>query len=116
MGHAAEAEFRHQVVDAGEASELCTVDPAVLGFVASDFEVSRKLAELFKIIVPRNPDNVFSLGKVEEQGFSGVPVRRVFSIGRRQTTTEMMEVTRQTFPPSTFEVPAGFTQKAIGER
>ena len=96
--------------------ELCTVDPAVLGFVASDFEVSRKLAELFKQLVPQSSDNVFSLGKVKEGGFTGVPVRRVFSPGPRQTAIEMTEVTRHSFPPSTFEIPAGFTKKIPGQR
>lgn len=99
-----------------KTSELCTVDPAVLGFVASDFEVSRKLAELFKKLVPQNSDNVFILGKAEEQGFSGVPVRRVLSPGRRPTITEMTEVSRQSFPPSTFDVPAGFIKKSPGQR
>ncbi len=99
-----------------KTSELCTVDPAVLGFVASDFEVSRKLAEFLRKLVPQTSDNVFSIGKVEDQGFSGVPVRRVFTMGQRQSTTETTEVTRQTFPPSIFAVPAGFTKKALGER
>ena len=99
-----------------KTAELCTVDPSVLGFVAADFEVSRKLAEFFRKLVPQNPDDVFSLGKPEEQGWSGVPVRRTFTVGLRQMTTEVTEVSRQTFPPSTFEVPAGFSKKALGER
>ena len=103
-------------LDNQKTSELCTVDPSVLGFVAADFEVSRKLAEFFKKLVPKDADNVFSLGKVEDQGFSGIPVRRIFSINQRPVITEMTEVTRQTFPPSTFEVPAGFAKKALGER
>jgi hypothetical protein len=99
-----------------KTSELCTVDPAALGFVPADFEVSRKLAEFFRKLVPQNAENLFAIGKVEEQGFAGVPVRRVFSVGQQQTTTEMTEVTRQTFPPSTFEVPAGFKKVPFGER
>jgi hypothetical protein len=102
--------------DNQKTAELCTVDPSALGFVAADFEVSRKLAEFFKKLVPQNADNMFALGKPDEQGFSGVPVKRVFSVGPRQTTTEMTEVTRQSFPPSTFEVPAGFRKQAFGER
>jgi hypothetical protein len=99
-----------------KTSELCTVDPGVLGFVAADFEVSRKLAEFFRKLVPKDADNMFSLGRPDEQGFSGVPVRRVFSVGPRRTTTEMVEVSRQSFPPATFEVPAGFRKQAPGER
>lgn len=99
-----------------KTSEVCTVEPAALGFVPADFEVSRKLAEFFKKLVPQNADNVFSLGKPDEQGFSGVPVRRVFSVGKRQTIAETQEVSRQTFPPSTWELPPGLTKKAWGER
>jgi len=88
----------------------------VLGFVPGDFEVSRKLSEFFKKLVPQNADNLFSLGKPDDQGFSGVPVRRVFSMGQRQITTETAEVSRQTFPASTWEVPAGFAKKPYGER
>jgi len=99
-----------------KTSELCTVDPSVLGFVPGDFEVSRKLAEFFKKLVPQNAEDLFSLGKPDEGGFSGVPVRRVFSMGQRQITTETADVTRQSFPPSTWEVPAGFTKKPYGER
>lgn len=99
-----------------KTSELCTVDPSALGFVASDFEITRKLAEFLRKLVPKDADNVFSFGKVEDQGYSGVPIRRVFSMGQRPTTTETTEVTRQTFPPSTFEVPAGFTKQQLGNR
>jgi hypothetical protein len=99
-----------------KTAELCTVDPAALGFVPADFEVSRKLAEFFKKLVPQNADNMFSLGKPDEQGFSGVPVKRVFSIGQGQTTTEMTEVSRQSFPPATWAVPEGFRKQAYGER
>lgn len=96
--------------------ELCTVDPKVLGFVADDFEVARKLAEYFKQLLPQNSDNVFSMGKGGDQEFSGVPVRRVFSVGQRQSVTEMTEASRQQFPMSTFEPPAGFRKRSLGER
>jgi hypothetical protein len=102
--------------DTQKIAELCTVDPSVLGFVPADFEVSRKLAEFFKKLVPQNSDNLFAIGTPDEQGFSGVPIKRVFTVAGRPTTTEMTEVTRQNFPPSTFEVPAGFTKKPFGEK
>ena len=98
-----------------KTSELCTVDPTALGLAEADFEVTRKVAEFLKRLVPRNADSIVSLGKAEEQGFSGVPVRRVMSVGRRQMTTEVTEVSRQTFPPSTWEVPAGFTKQTYGQ-
>jgi len=102
--------------DSQKVSELCTVDPKVLGFVEADFDVARKLAEFFKQLMPQNADNVFSVGKGEDQGFSGVPIRRVFFVGQRRTVTETTEVSRQSFPPSTFEVPSGFRKQPFGGR
>jgi uncharacterized protein DUF4412 len=100
--------------DGQKVAELCTVEPTVLGFLPEDFEVSRKLAEFFKRLMPQNGDNVFRLGTAEDQGFSGVPVKRVFSMSQRRTVTELTQVTREQFPASTFAVPAGFRQQPFG--
>ena len=102
--------------DGQKVAELCTVDPTALGFLPEDFEVSRKLAEFFKRLVPQNGDNLFRMGKVEDQGFSGVPVKRVFSAGSRQSVTEITQVSCEQFPASSFDVPAGFRQQALGGR
>jgi hypothetical protein len=91
--------------------ELCTVSPQALGFTAADFEVSRQLQAFFSKLMPQGGDNMFRIGTMEDQGFSGVPVRRV-SFGPRASTTEITDVTRQTFPDSTFTVPADFTKEA----
>jgi hypothetical protein len=93
-------------------AELCTVDPKALGFTAADFEVSRQLAEFFQKMMPQNAENMFRLGAPEQQGFSGLPVRRV-SLGQRQSVTEVTNATRQTFPDSVFELPAGFQKQAF---
>jgi len=102
--------------DGQKVAELCTVDPTVLGFVPEDFEVSKKLGEFFRRLMPQNADNVFRLGNAEDQGFSGVPVKRVFTVGQRQTVTELTRVTREPFPASTFAVPEGFQRQALGAR
>jgi len=102
--------------DGQKVAELCTVDPTVLGFLPEDFEVSKKLGEFFKRLMPQNADNVFRLGNAEDQGFSGVPVKRVFTVGQRQTVTELTRVTREPFPASTFTVPEGFQRQALGAR
>ena len=94
-----------------KTSEVCTVDPATLGFALTDFDVSRQLGEFFKKLLPQNGDQLFTFGKVEEQGYSGVPVRRKFTTAGRETTTEVTEVTRQTFADATFAVPDGFTKE-----
>jgi len=87
-----------------KTGEICTVEPAVLGFSAADFEVSRQMGEFFKKLVPQAADQMFTVGRAEEQGFSGIPVRQV----SQQSTSEITEVSRQSFPDSLFVVPAGF--------
>lgn len=52
-----------------------------------------------------------TFSEMEDQGFSGVPVRRM-SFGSSPTTTELTDVTRQTFPDSTFAVPSGFKKES----
>ena len=46
-----------------------------------------------------------------DQGFSGVPVRRV-TFGPGASTSELLDVTRQTIPDSAFAVPDGFQKQA----
>jgi hypothetical protein len=91
--------------------ELCTVDPQALGFGGADFEVSEQLATFFGKLVPGGAQAMFHIGKVEVQGFSGVPVRRQ-TFGARPTTSELQDVTHQNFPDATFTVPSGFAKEA----
>jgi hypothetical protein len=98
-----------------KVTELCTVEPRTLGFAMSDFQVTKQLMDFFSKLVPQGGDQIFAVGTPEEQGFSGVPVRRSsFRNGQQQSTTEISEVRRQTFPASTFELPAGFQKEAFG--
>jgi hypothetical protein len=90
--------------------ELCTVDPAALGFALADFDVTRDMQAFFAKLVPQGSENMFRIGKMEEQGFSGVPVRRV-TFGARPSTSEMQEVTRQNFPDAMFAAPAGYAKE-----
>lgn len=97
-----------------KTSDICTVDPKTLGFSAADLEISRELAAFFKKLMPANAAQVFSLGVAEDQGFSGIPVRSVSTTGGRQITTEVTEVSRQTFPDTIFQVPAGYQKQVMG--
>jgi hypothetical protein len=91
-----------------KTSEVCTVDPKALGFAASDFDVTKQLMTFFKKLMPQMADQMFRIGTTEDQGFSGVPVRQTQTVAGRQVTTEISEVSRQAFPDSVFQVPAGF--------
>ena len=97
-----------------KVAELCTVEPQALGFTAADFAVSRQVADFFRGMMPANADDIFRIGTPEEQGFSGVPVRRVsFSAGQQRSVTELVEVSRQVFPDALFTLPAGLQRQAM---
>jgi hypothetical protein len=95
-----------------KVSELCTVNPAVLGVTNADFEIARQAAKFFQQLAPQNVDQMFSVGGAE-QGFSGIPVRSVVSVGANQITTEVTDVTRKTFSDESYAVPAGFQKQSI---
>jgi hypothetical protein len=97
-----------------KTSELCTVDPTTLGFAVADFQVTQQIAEFFKTLMPQNADQMFRLGSNDVQGFTGVPIRRTYSLAGRETVSELTEVSRQTFADATFTVPAGFRKQAFG--
>jgi hypothetical protein len=101
-------------VGAQKTSEVCTVDAKALGFTTADFAVTKQFAAFFRKLIPQMADQMFTIGSVEEQGFSGVPVRQTFSVGGRQITSEISEVTRQTFPDASYAAPVGYQKTSFG--
>jgi hypothetical protein len=97
-----------------KTSEVCTVDPKVLGFTQADFAVSQQMMEFFRKIVPQMATQMFSLGSVEQQGYPGVPIRSAFTVGGKEIVSEVTEVSRQSFADSSYAVPAGYTKQAFG--
>lgn len=98
-----------------KTSEVCTVDPKVLGFTAADLEVPKQLAEFFSKLMPHAEDRMFRVGTGDDKSFAGVPVRTV-SLGPQPSVTEVTDVSRQSLPDSTFAVPAGYQKTAFGGR
>lgn len=94
-----------------KTSEVCTVDPKVLGLAEGDFAVSKQFVEFFKRVVPQMASQAFAIGTLEQQGFAGVPVKRTSTVLGRQITTELSDVSRQTFADSTYAVPTGYTKR-----
>jgi hypothetical protein len=92
-----------------KVTEVCTVDPQALGLTAADLAVSRQLTEFLRSLMPAEADDAFRLGTPEEQGYSGVPVRR--TVGR--SVTEVLRVSRETFPDALFAVPPGFERQSL---
>ncbi len=90
--------------------------PATLGFSSTDFAVTHQIADFFRQLMPKDADKMFSLGTGGDngEGFSGIPVRRVDFTAAGQTTTEITDISRQSFADATFEVPAGFKKEALG--
>jgi hypothetical protein len=97
-----------------KTSEVCTVDPKVLGFTQADFAVSQQKTEFFKKIVPQMATQMFSLGSVEQQGYSGVPVRSLFTVAGKEIVSEITEISRQSFTDASYAVPDGYTKQAFG--
>ena len=93
--------------DGQKVADLCTVDPNVLGLSAADADIMRQLAGFFSRLIPQGSP-AFDVGRMEDQGFSGIPVRSASTIAGRETTTELTDVSRQNFADSLFTVPAGF--------
>jgi hypothetical protein len=93
-----------------KVSELCTVNPAVLGLTAADFDISKQAAKFFQQLAPQNADQMFSIGGAD-QGFSGIPVRSIVTVGQNQITTEVTDVSRKTFADGSYAVPAGFQKQ-----
>jgi hypothetical protein len=97
---------------ADKVSELCTVDPSQFGLTAADFAVAKEFVEFLTGLLPQMADQAVMFGTVADQGFAGVPVRQTrFTNGRVESVSEVKEFRRETFPPSTWEVPAGFQRE-----
>jgi hypothetical protein len=93
-----------------KTSEVCTVSPAVLGLAAGDIDVMRQLGQFFKQIAAQ-ASTMFDLGQANDPGFIGVPVRSVMTVAGQPITTELTDVSHQTFADSLFVVPDGFQKE-----
>lgn len=96
--------------------EICTVAPKTLGIAPNDFDVAKQMAEFFAKMNPaaQGTGTAFEVGTMETVGFNGVPVRSIGygSKGEVLYTSELVDISRQNFPPSGYEVPAGFQKQA----
>lgn len=98
-----------------KVSEVCTVEPNALGLTMADFEVSKQVAAFFEKMLPPGMEQMVGIGSLEAQGFSGIPVRRVvYNGGKVQAHSEVVDVRRENFPDSSYDVPAGFQKQVMG--
>jgi hypothetical protein len=95
-----------------KVSEVCTVAPTALGFSPADFEVTKQMAEFFSKLMPQGAEQMFRIGASTPTHFAGVPVRSItFRNGAADGVSEITDVSRQSFPDSTFAVPAGYQKR-----
>jgi hypothetical protein len=98
-----------------KVAEVCTVEPKVLGLTEADFDVTKQVASFFEKMLPQGIDELVGVGRIETQGFAGVPVRRIAYDGEKVlSTSEVTDVKRTNFAASTYEVPAGFQKQTMG--
>ena len=100
-----------------KTNEVCTVDPKVLGFSVTDFQIQRDVTEFFKGLQQLGggmmPQQSLAFGTPEDQGFSGIPVRSVSHSGGREIVSELADAKRQAFTDATFQVPAGYQKNDL---
>lgn len=96
-----------------KVAELCTVEPQALGFTAADLAMTQQLFQFMKKLLPQMSGQVFTTGS-SETGFEGVPVRRTFTLGGREVTTEIVDVSRQSFADASYAPPAGYRKTVFG--
>jgi hypothetical protein len=100
-----------------KVSEVCTVEPKTLGLTTADFDISKQVAAFFQNFLPQGEQQLVGIGTLETQGFAGIPLRRIrYKAGKVEMTNEVTEVTRQTFAPSSYDVPAGFQKQVPGKK
>jgi hypothetical protein len=68
-----------------------------------------QLADFFKKLVPQGA-MMMDVGSAD-QGFDGLPVRTVMTVAGKQVTSELTQVSRQSFADTLFQVPAGFQKQ-----
>ena len=105
---------KYDLTQAGQKiGEVCSVDPTVLGFGATDFQVMSQMAAFYSAMAPQMPGQLPAISGIGQGGASGFPVRTVMTIQGQTMTTEVVDAGRQTFADSLFAVPAGFTKQDL---
>jgi hypothetical protein len=96
--------------------EICTVPAKTIGVAPGDLDVAKQMAAFFAKIAPGSQAGAPTLevGTPETLGFSGMPVRTVGFGNKGEViyTSEVVDITRQNFPATSYEVPAGFQKQA----
>lgn len=93
--------------------EVCSVNPATLGLVATDFDVMRQMGAFYSAMAPLMPNQLPGVNGIDQRASSDFPVKTVLMVQGGTVTTEVVEADRQTFSDSLFAVPAGFMRQDL---
>jgi hypothetical protein len=96
-----------------KVAEVCTVEPSALGMTAEDFAVTQQFVE-FVTLLSGAGDQMIVNGTAEDQGFTGIPIRRISIFSNAiDSVSQITEIRHEALPASTFETPSGFTKKLL---
>ncbi len=98
---------------AQKIGEVCSVNPAALGFGAKDFDVMLRMGAFYSAMAAQMPNQPPAPGGVGQLGSSDFPVKTVMTFPGGSVTTELVEAGRRTFSDAVFAVPPGFTKQAF---
>lgn len=105
------------LIEGRKVRELWTTDWQKLDLSAEDFKVMQDMAEFFKEFSESVASSFYQVGNEDwerQQGYRGVPVREIHYSGSKLLyKTELMDVKKVDFAPTSFEVPAGFKKEKI---
>jgi len=97
-----------------KVAEVCTVDAKTLGLTEADFEVTKQVGAFFEKMLPQGIDQIVGVGKIEVQGFAGIPIRRTaYNGGKVTSVSEVTDVRRESFAASSYDPPAGFQKQPL---
>ena len=100
-----------------KVGELCTVKPKALGLTEADFDVTKQVASFFEKMLPQGVDQLVGVGKVETQGFAGIPIRRTAYDGDKVVSnSEVTDVKRENFDASKLRSARGISETGDGTR
>jgi hypothetical protein len=102
----------YEAEENGKTQKMWTVPEWSLGLTASDLSILKEFSKFFERF-GRNESDFFKFDRTD-LGFAGVPVKTmVMEKGKAKSVSELKESIPQSFPASTFDVPAGYKKKEM---
>lgn len=98
--------------DGVKKSEMCVVDPLLLGFTVGDFQAMKDMAKPFEKLA-KDMQSMMPQDGVDGAP-KGAPVKTTtFDNGKAKSETLIKSVKKGALPASLFELPAGLTKKSM---